>query len=204
VPADGLRHQEQDENGVGFVTITCGSGQLTFTAEQGGQSATATITVLSDTQIQVSSQGAGSEGTNGIFTKEEDGTATPNAPTPSPNTPAPAASGCPVFNGRYTRNVEGQTIGFTVNTKNENGAFSYQFSDNEAFIPADGQRHRVEEADGSGYITASCGNQSLKVVAEQDGRGAINLVYTPVGDTQLQVQASGEGAEVLNGVYTRQ
>ncbi len=188
IKADGIPQPIAPEDGGGEMTVSCGSGSLNISGEQGGRTMlTYSITDLGGDQIRMSSD----EDSSVVLTKQQN---LSNAPTPA----QPVHSGdCPVLNGTYAAD-EG-TTSLVLSTTTIDGYSAYQFTANQGgYLVADGIQHPLSASGGSpeGSYIVSCSNdgQGPSVSFRVTFRGSAlptESRYTDLGGGRLLYVSNG-------------
>lgn len=118
-----------------------------------------------------------------------------------------SAFACPVINGNFSKKeVNGdrtETITFSIRTEVNGSTHSYDLSGDGPALPADGVAKRIERDGESGTVTLSCSGNQLVAAISVDGKGSMQMSYTKLSETQLQIEGTGEAA-AANGIYTKE
>lgn len=133
------------------------------------------------------------------------GAGAPPAPAKADLTPVKGQEAgvvCPTLEGAYENRKGDSSFEAIFKTVVADGKFSYAWAPEMEPQAADGQPERIETEKGNGAVTVTCDKESVTIVAQEDGKEANTIKYTPVDETTIRVEATGEYAD-MSGTFTK-
>lgn len=123
-----------------------------------------------------------------------------------------AGGKCPVWNGTFSRkeisnDAEGKPVEITrqllISTKVEGEVYSYDFTGENRFVTADGQKKRIQAEGQEGDLQVSCDASSVSVMTKQDDQEATTIKYVALSDKLLRVDSDNPDVAEARGTYTK-